>query len=349
MELRTDQRMALLGRLRMAEWIEMPEGEFAREIEKIEKDPLFKKLYFGTPEAPGIIRRQRWPRSAFSGGFYEVNEQIMAGGQRVAVEELLGENAKLLPKIRKMGREAFERYFLYAEEALPLEKIAERTGMSLEEIEAVNDLLVEIGAQAEFAGPQPEPAAGGAYTCLARITIADSEPSFEFFSPYWARGLYRIRYDLLEDWKHGGNLDGSELKKLPHMLKRLETINLRQNTLFRILESLSQLQAEYLRTHRDDLLRPISLRNLAYRLDLAPSTVSRAIACRSAGMPWGKDQPLISLLPGRRKVLREVLSRWLEESSAATDSRLAQRLKEEYGIRISRRTVNAVRHELSGR
>src|ERR1019366_536223 len=100
--LKLDQRPALLGRLRMADWIEMPEREFAKEVETIEKDPLFKRLFFGSDNAPGVIRRQRWPRGHLTGSFYEINDQVTAGGERVRVEETLGEKASLLPKIRKI-------------------------------------------------------------------------------------------------------------------------------------------------------------------------------------------------------------------------------------------------------
>ena len=347
MALRSEQRLALFGRLRMAEWIEMPEREFARQIERIESDPLFKKLSLGTGAEAGIIRRQRWPNGQFSSGFYEMNEKVLAGGERVKVEELLGEDAALIPKIRKMGPEAFERYFLYAEEALPIGEIARRTGLTLKQAERVNGLLLKVGAQAEFAprrGPQPR----GSYACLARLSVDGSEPGFEFFSPYWARGLYQIRYDLLEKWKDEGRLPGGELKRLPHLLKKLETINLRQNTVFRILESLAKLQARYLRSRREDFKLPLSLRMLAHRLDLAPSTVSRAVSGRSVRLPWDKETPLISLMPGRRRVLKEVLSRWLAEDARRTDAHFVEKLKAEYGIRISRRTVNSVRNELGG-
>jgi hypothetical protein len=83
MSLKADLRPALLGRLRMADWIEMPESEFATEVEAIEKDPLFQKLFFGTLEAPSIIRRQAWPRGRLSSGLYEINERVMASGERV--------------------------------------------------------------------------------------------------------------------------------------------------------------------------------------------------------------------------------------------------------------------------
>src|SRR5271167_3747292 len=88
--LQTRQLPLLLGRLRMADWIEMPESDFAKEIETIEKDPLFKKLIFTEEQGEGgAIRRQKWPRSRLLSGFYEMNESVLAGGERVQVEESL--------------------------------------------------------------------------------------------------------------------------------------------------------------------------------------------------------------------------------------------------------------------
>ncbi|MBI4422695.1 MAG: hypothetical protein HY554_03145 [Elusimicrobia bacterium] len=338
------QRLALLGRLRMAEWIQMPEREFAKQVEEIEKDPLFRKLFFSS--GSGVIRRQRWPGGRFAGSFYDVNENVVAGGERVKVEEALGERADLLPLIRKMGRESFEKYFLYCEEGTALEEIARRTDLPVESVRRIHDLLLEIGAQAEFYLPARDPRMAQSYSCLARLSVEGDQPSYEFFQPYWARGLYQIRYDLLEDWKDSGRLEAAERKRLRHLLKRIEIVNLRQNTLFRILESLTGLQSDFLRSRRDDRKRPLSLRMLARRLQLAPSTVSRAVAGRSVRMPWGAEVPIITLMPGRRNVVREVLSRWLSEPGPRpTDNELSERLRREYGIQVSRRTVNAARHE----
>ncbi|MBI4348635.1 MAG: hypothetical protein HY553_17485 [Elusimicrobia bacterium] len=348
--LQTSQRLALLGRLRMAEWIQMPEREFARQVEDIEKDPLFRKLFFS--EGSGVIRRQRWPGGRYGGSLYELQEGLVASGERVKVEEALGDKAELLPLIRKMGRENFERYFLYCEEGVPLEEIAKRTDLPVEAVRQIHDLLLEIGAQAEFFLPARDPGMARSYSCLARLSIEGDEASYEFFQPYWARGLYQVRYDLLEDWKRSGKLEANDRRRLRHLLKRIEIVNLRQNTLFRILESLTRLQTEFLGSRRDDRKRPISLRMLARRLQLAPSNVSRAVAGRSVRMPWGQEVPLITLMPGRRNVVREVLARWLAEPGPRpTDSEIASRLRREYGIQVSRRTVNAARHEVvkSGR
>lgn len=343
---RAEQRLAVLGRLRMADWIEMPEKEYARQVEKVEKDPLFRKLYFGAPGLPSAIRRRRWPGGKLAAGFYDMDEARVAGSQRVDVEGRLDARGDVLALVRRMGQPAFERYFLRAEEAVSLPEIAKRTGLSDAEVLRVHDLLLEIGAEAEFAGaPKAAPAARGT-SCLARLTSDAKGPAFEFLAPYWARGLYQVRYDDLESWKDAGVLDGPERRRLRHLLKRLETLNLRQSTIFRILESLARIQADYLRTRRPQDVRPVSLRLLARRLQLAPSTVSRALSHRTVRLPWGPETPMIALVPGQRRVLMDLLRDWIRETPAATDAVLARRLKTERGIEVSRRTVNAVRHVL---
>lgn len=334
----------LMGRVRMADWIKMPESQFAREIERLEKDPLFLKLRFGAEGSTPPIARSRWPRSSFGGDFYELTQNRPASGERVGVEEALDEDHGLADIIRRMGREAFERYYLFGDEALPLPEIARRTGLEPAEARRVHELLLELGAQAEFGGAE---ASGGLpSTCVAAVSIEENQPYFQFLSPHWARGLYAVRYDSLEHWKSDGLLDRGELKRLPRLLRRIEIINLRQNTLFRIFDQLIRLQAPYFRSRREEHKLPISLRKLAAQLELAPSTVCRAVAGRSVRLPWGKEVPLGRLLPGRRKVMRAILSRWLDAPEHASDRQLSLRLRQEHGISVSRRTVNAIRHEL---
>lgn len=345
--LRMQQRLSVLGRLRMADWIEMPEREFAKQVEKVEKDPLFRKLYFGAPGMPSAIRRQRWPGGRLSSSFYDVDESRVSSRQRVDVEGSLDGRKDVLPLIKRMGQAAFERYFLRAEEAVTLPEIAKRTGLSEAEVLRVHDLLLEIGAQAEFAGaPAAAPAARGT-VCLARLTGEAGKGAFEFLAPYWARGLYQVRYEDVESWKSSGGLSGPERRRLRHLLKRLETLNLRQSTIFRILESFSVIQADYLRTRHHEDARPVSLRLLARRLQLSPSTVSRALGHRTVRLPWGEEVPMISFVPGQRRVLKDILGLWIAEDPKQTDADLARRLKKERGIDVSRRTVNAVRHVLT--
>jgi AraC-like DNA-binding protein len=331
----------------MADWIEMPEREFGRQVERVEKDELFRKLYFGAPGLPSAIRRRRWPGGRLSSSFYEVDESRAASGERVEIADRPDARKDVIALIQKMGRRNFEKYFLRAEEAAPLPEIAKRIGLSDAEILKVHDLLLEIGAEAKFFGaPRASEAAPGK-TCIAQLTRQDEKIAFEFIAPYWARGLYEVHRDALESWKSSGALGGEERRRLRHLLKRLETLNLRQSTVFRILESLATIQADFLRTRRDQDMRPVSLRLLARRLNLSPSTVSRALSHRTVRLPWGAEVPMIALVPGQRRVLKQILRRWITQSPQATDAELARRFKVERGIFISRRTVNAVRHVLA--
>jgi hypothetical protein len=179
-----EQRLSVLGRLRMADWIEMPERQFALEIKKVEKDPLFQKLYFGEGSLPSAIRRRRWPNSKLSGSFYDVDEGRVSSTERVGVEEQLDAHDSVTELIRRMGRPAFESYFLNADEVISMDEIGKRTGLSPSEIAHVHDLLLDIGAQAEFSGaPKAAPAARGT-TCLAQMTLSDGRFGLEIVIPH---------------------------------------------------------------------------------------------------------------------------------------------------------------------
>ncbi len=345
--LKTQQRLSILGRMQIAELIEKPEADFAAEVAKIEKDELFRKLYFGDGKMPPAFQRQKWPSGELHSSFYEIDERRVAGsGERVPVEKLAEEQGLAVSAIKKMGRENFEKYFLRGQ-GLSLGEISKRLGFSKEEILSIHDFLLDVEIRSEFEVPSSLPAKtpqrGAA--CIAHLKVLDGEVRFEFYAPYWARGLYHIRYDLIDGWKTEA-LSLDERKRLPFLIKRMESLNLRQSALYRVFESLSKIQMDYLSSRIIENLRPISLRGLARRLDLSPSTVSRALSRRSVRLPWEEEVPVIFLLPGRRRVLREIVETWLKNSPVMTDAELTAKLKAERGISVSRRTVNAVRHEI---
>ncbi len=345
--LETQQRLTMMGRMRMADLIEMPEENFASEVAKIEKDELFRKLYFGDGKILPAFQRQKWPSGELHSSFYEMDERTTAGtGERVPVEKLAVEQGLAVSAIRKMGRENFEKYFLRGQ-GMTLEEISKQVGFSKEEILAIHDFLLDVQIRSEFEVPSSAPAKAPPRpaACVAHLKISDGEVRFEFYAPCWARGLYHIRYELIDRWKMG-NLSPLEKARLPALIKRIEALNLRQSALYRVFESLSQIQIEYLSTRRLENLRPISLRGLARRLDLSPSTISRSLSRRSVRLPWEEEVPLISLLPGRRRVLRELVEIWLKDSPTMTDAEIALKLKMERGISVSRRTVNSVRHQI---
>jgi len=344
---RLERRLSLYGRIRMSNLIQMREPEFAREVAAIERDPLFQTLFYGRGGLPRAILRQRWPGGRLCGSCFGLAENVAGSGAPAPVEEFLARHAGLVSSIQQMGVEAFERYFIHASEPLPLEDIARRTGLDLAEVRAINDLLLEIGAHVAAQPAGREPAPVRSFVCLARVGWEEGLPTFEFFFPHWARGLYQVRYDLLEQWKMKGILSPRDMRRLPGLLRRIEAANMRQNTLFRIVQGLVRLQSDFLVSHRTELQHPISQRQFARTLQLSPSTVSRALGGRSVLLPWGEEAPLLRLAPSRRQVVRAIVAAWLSGGARReTDAILAARLETECGIRVSRRTVTTVRHEL---
>ena len=109
-ELKTQQRLSIMGRMRVADLIEMPEERFAAEVAQIEKNDLFRKLYFGDGKMLPAFQRQKWPSGEIHSSFYEIDERRVAGlGERVPVEKLAVERSLAVSAIRKMGREDFEK------------------------------------------------------------------------------------------------------------------------------------------------------------------------------------------------------------------------------------------------
>jgi DNA-directed RNA polymerase specialized sigma54-like protein len=158
-----------------------------------------------------------------------------------------------------------------------------------------------------------------------------------------------VDYERLEAWKRENALSSLERRRLRQVLKKIELINMRQDILFQILSRITTEQSAYLRTRLDHRCRPLSLREVARRIGVAPSTVSRAVGSRSAQTPWGEEVSLKSLMTSQRSVILAVLSEWRDRGGldeAVTDERLMRRLATEAGITVSRRTVNECRRKL---
>ena len=74
----------------------------------------------------------------------------------------------------------------------------------------------------------------------------------------------------------------------------------------------------------------------------------RGIAGKSLLLPWGVETPISFLLPGRHQVLLIVLRKVLEKAGRSlTDAQLMEVVRRDFNFKVSRRSINACRHELS--
>ncbi len=186
----------------------------------------------------------------------------------------------------------------------------------------------------------------------------------------WVEGRYEIR---LEDDFFPRIRVSSQYRKLlqntndpkvkDYVRKKLESakwlvdaIQQRQNTLYRVCEEIFKVQAEYLE-YGESHLKPLKMQEIADRVHIHVSTVSRAIADKWAQTPRG-IVPLKFFFTGgaetadgetvsRRSVRQRVKSIIDDEDkqSPMSDEQVAVALKSE-GLDIARRTVTKYRKAL---
>jgi len=92
---------------------------------------------------------------------------------------------------------------------------------------------------------------------------------------------------------------------------------------------------------------PFSQKELAKRIGLAPSSVSRAIRGKSIGTRWGEEVTLKHFFPKPKGFRKELLRQLLEgDEKFSSDELIRTRLWEKFGVSVSRRSVANLRKEL---
>lgn len=342
--LQARQELKLTLRLEQADLLEMPEEEFHRLVVEVERSSLFQKLYLQAK----IIRFQKFPQADISPHFYEVKEELLADRSPADVESLLVGKEDIVRLIQKLGLEKFKRYFLFPEPELEMEEVAQECGLTVSEIHRINRLVDEMAIMSEFSPPSATGSGGGIhYSKIASVERSPEGFVLGYFSPLYARGRYLIDYEKFAGLKSKGIVPGSELKEAAQLFKKLELINSRKDTIYRILRALVEKQTLYLESGETKALLPFTQKELAERLGLAPSSVSRAIQGKSIDTPWGKERPLRDFFPRPRRYKKELLRLLLEgEKEPLPDEKIRARLKEKFGISVSRRLVANLRKEL---
>lgn len=249
--------------------------------------------------------------------------------------------------IQRIGREKFEKHFLYHEEPETIETAAQACGLSREEAQNIISLLLELSIQSEFLHSSFLPISPGVRCALiARIEIEKNKPVIQYLSPHMAKGRYMINFERLTALKK--TLSPDEKKKIKEVLSKIEWINLRQDTLQKTLSSWALRQNTYLRSAEPCAQVPYTQKDLSRELKLAPSTVSRSIAGKSIVLPWGDEKLLKDLFFSKRETAIERVKKVFSDLSESerkkiSDERLNQMLFEKYHFKSSRRSVNLYR------
>jgi DNA-directed RNA polymerase specialized sigma54-like protein len=343
--LQTRQEFKLVIQLEQANLLEMPEEEFNRLTTEVESSPLFKKLY----RKERIVHYQRYPKTDLSSHFYQLNEEIAAGGTgTLDVETLLSDKEGIVRQIQKIGLENFKRYFLYPEPGVSVEEIAKECNLKLPEVEKINSLINEFSVMSEFYHPSTLSSGRGIhYSKVASIERGLEGFVIGYLSPSYARGRYSIDYERFEELKGGGAFSAAEAKEIRKLFKRLELINSRKDTVTRILQGIVEKQALYFESGNGKAVLPFSQKELAERIGLVPSSISRAISGKSIETPWGEEKALKDFFPRPKMFKKELVKQLLETGEEfPSDEAIKAKLEQKFGVSISRRLVASLRKEL---
>ena len=341
--LQMQQKLSQVLRMEQASLLEMPEEEFQRLIAEIERSPIFQWLF----QEEKVIRRQRFPRTDISSGFYQLKEEAVADKGSPDVESLLLNKEHIVRQIQRLGLEKFKQYFLFPESGMTAEEIARECDLAVSEVQKINSLIDEFSILNEFYNPSALSSEAIHYYKVATVEKDGEGFIIGYFSASFARGRYSIDYERFEELKAAGALTKAESKEARQLFRKLELINSRKDTLTQILQNIIDQQALYLESGDLRTLLPFSQKKLAQKIGQTPSSVSRAISGKSIDTPWGEEIPLKHFFPKPKRFRKELLKQLLEtEEGLVSDEAIKAKLWEKFGVAISRRSVASLRKEL---
>jgi DNA-directed RNA polymerase specialized sigma54-like protein len=347
LKLKNTHRLAF--RIRLSGLLMLKEDRFAEVIKDLEGEPLFERLMYSRNRSERILHFKKFPFTALSRNFYELNEKLAADSGSFDMQSFLSGKQEVMGAIKRLGRDKFERYFLYNTGGLSLEEIASECALKEQDAKRINGFINEVSIHGEFLGPGT--ADYGSRINYTRIAAIEKGGENEFiinmFSPQFVRGKYVVDYERLEALKKQGAFSPEELKKIRRLIEKLETVNIRKSVIYQVIKSILRKQSAYFRTGLLAELRPFAQKELAAGLAVDESSVSRAVYGRSLVTPESGEKPLGFFLPSRKDIRKNLIRDIIDgERAALTDSAIRDRLRETSGISVSRRSVADCRKEL---
>jgi RNA polymerase sigma-54 factor len=175
----------------------------------------------------------------------------------------------------------------------------------------------------------------------------------------------RTYADMLESFSEGRSNNNSKRKEAVMFIKQkidsarwfIDAIRQRQNTLLVTMEAIMDYQKEYFIEGDETLLKPMILKDIAERVNLDISTVSRVANSKYVQTPFGtfllksffsESMQTDSGEEVSTREIKKILSNCIvaeDKSKPLTDDQLTEILKEK-GYSIARRTVAKYREQL---
>lgn len=328
---------ALLGALKLAQLSSMSEEDFSKFLKELEGGRIFQLL-----KSSGAIALSEFPAARYAARIYAGYNLKQSASE---LPELADGSGDLVALMQGIGQEKFEACFLRDAAMSDVER-AEECDISVMDSERLRDFVNRAFIQEEtsMSSPAPEAPPAPVYSAVAGIEVKNGDPQLAFFNREVWKGRYKVDGEKLESLLPG--LTPAEKRRVENTLKKIEFADKRKTTLYRALEILVSVQADYLVTGEPGRRRPLSQKTLAKNLEVDPSVINRLISNKSIQMPWGMEAPMEVLLPSCKKVNLERLYAIAAENPGMSDEKLKAELKTRHGVELSRRSIAQYRQDL---
>jgi RNA polymerase sigma-54 factor len=175
--------------------------------------------------------------------------------------------------------------------------------------------------------------------------------------------ISRAYIDMMETYSENKHAKGREAvmfvkQKIDSAKWFIDAIRQRQNTLYVTMHAIMEYQEDYFRTGDETMLRPMILKDIAERVNLDISTISRVANSKYVQTPFGTFLLKTFFSESMQKdsgeevstrEIKKILSDFIaseEKGKPLTDEQLTEILKDK-GYNIARRTVAKYREQLN--
>lgn len=328
--------------LRLFSVLAAPEEDFLGQAAELEADPLFMRLCSPGPDGEVPVLRKRLPGASYAFTYACGDAALAAAAEAGGAGEWLADRPAMLELARRAGQANFEKFFLAASSFDPA--VAGRAcGFTREEAASLKNFTDAFTLAHERVPPRALPALY--LRCAAAITAEGGRLSAAYCHPSYLRGEYRIDRRALARLVKSGELPAADAARAAALLSRAQRLSWRRAGLHRVLSALLGAQAGFLL--QTSGLKPLSQRELAARTGLNPATVSRLVSGKTILAPWGEELRLKNLFLVKNAFIIDKIKAILGACNRKmTDSEVMEALRNTYGLRVSRRSVNLYRAKL---
>lgn len=352
---RVEQIAKLMGKMKLAEFMSLPESEFQKLIQEVENDPLFRKL---TVPETGVVKYKKFSRTGLAHPrSISLDPTITPSRNYLDIEFFLGQEEEIIPIIREIGVGKFKKYFLDGIPGITLEEIARKCKLTKEKIKRINNFVDKFYLEAKLTESSPDKRTQRIYySTIASIEKRKNEFIINYLSREIVKGCYLINFDRFEELKKRKVFTSSEVKKINPLFNKLKLINSRKTTIYQIIKNLIKVQYDFLLSGNFDHLKFFTQASLSKKIGVNPSLISRAIRRKAIRIPQGRQIPIKILFPSRREIRKKLIKEIIEQekseiekgalSKSYSDEEIRGQLRRKNGIFISRRSVSECRKDL---